>query len=358
MNSAQNTIQDFVLVASDINNEEDLIANMNKKLVEPFFEALFSLEDEEVFLKEQGILALNRYMKTHYIDEHSQCDENKFEFYSLFIPFLENIFSYLKNNEIEKENYKQIYLIQLWCECVYLIVHSHQKEIIEKLCEKKILNCVMMKLNEEVYKKSTVMIKSVSKIISEMISMKMYEEVFEMMKETGVMKHIVENYKTNVEMKCFMNEILHKMLKSGNEKMKELLIEYQLDGDSVKEEVEKYDEELHKNLVKVSMFFEASDEFEDDDDEYDEDYDDDDDDDDDSSDEDSSEELDDDIALAMEDFFESVKNDDENMLMEVTLESAIPDMKDDPLMPKDLPVFSKKFEHMYDEVNRQDNLFV
>ena len=356
MNTPQNIIQDFVLIASDTNNEDDLIANMNIKIVQPFFEALFSLEDEEIILKEQGILALNRYMKSHFIDENSGFDENKFEFYNLFNPFIEKIFTYLNINEIEKENVKQIYLIQLWCECVYLIVHSHQKEIIQKLYEKKILNNVILKLKLEVYKKSTVLIKSVSKIITEMISMKMFDEVYEIIKETEIMKNIIENLKMSLEMKCFMNEIIFKMFDSENEKMKEILVENEIFNDSMKEEVKQYNEELHKELVKVSLFYETSDEFDDDDDEYDDEYDDDDDSD--SSDDDSSDELDDDIALAMEDFFENVKNDDENMLMEITLDSSIPDMKDDPLMPKDLPIFSKKYEHIYDEINRQDNLFV
>ena len=60
----------------------------------------------------------------------------------------------------------------------------------------------------------------------------------------------------------------------------------------------------------------------------------------------------------MSEFFDSIKENQDIFIADISADSSISDMKEDPLMPKDLPVFSKKFEHMYDEVNRQDNLFV
>ena len=60
----------------------------------------------------------------------------------------------------------------------------------------------------------------------------------------------------------------------------------------------------------------------------------------------------------MSQFFASMKSHEEAFTSDMAEDTSLPEMKDDPLMPKDSFVSSKKYEHMYDEVNRQDNLFV
>ena len=366
-NLAEQRIQDIFSIVSDIGNEDDLVRTLNVKLIEPFFESFFSLTEEDIWLREQGLVSLIRLMKTHYIEDDMGIDSEVLQFYKNFIPHVDVLLKGVSmeiNSENIGERLKQKYFLQLWCECVGLIVHSHQKEIIELLQEKNILVKVVEKMKLDDYKNSTVLIKTSCKIIIELLHMKYYDYVENIINQNGIFEFIIQQYRgSNKEFVSVTNEILHTMIVCEDNRFKTLLLLSNVE-ESEYEKIKKY----HVDLSKILM--EGKPEMDSQSDDY-VNYIDDEDDDDDvediesdsGSDEDSDSESDsddylDDVINEMSDFFESIKENQDALMADISADSSIPDMKDDPLMPKDLPVFSKKFEHMYDEVNRQDNLFV
>ncbi|GAB1220375.1 hypothetical protein ENUP19_0052G0029 [Entamoeba nuttalli] len=349
-NTAEQRIQDISLLVSDSNSNRDLVETTNIKLIDPFFEALFSLEESEYWLKEQAVVSLNRLMKTHRVDKNSGVIRESSMFYAHlegYIEEIKNIITETKKSD-KKEALAQKYIIQIWSEAVGLMVHSHQYNIIKALYEKGVLEEVIKKMTLEEYKESTILIKAGTRIILEIISMELKEIVIGVIKKSGIMEFIKKKIEEkNQEFKSFCNEIIFKMQENKDKEYENLLEEAGLNGENIIKEANEYHEEINKVLMEASETTgEIEDEIEDEDYGYDEDEDDED-----------NEEDEDDMTAQMEDFFEEIKNKPE-MLEEMEIDSSIPDMKDEPLMPKDLPVFSKKFEHLYDEINRQDNLFV
>ena len=359
-NVAEQRIQDVLSIASDIGNEDDLIVTLNDKLIAPFFDAFFTLDDSDMWLKEQGLLSLIRLMKTHIIDEDTPIDTDEIKFYKYFIPYIDTIYTAVTKEitgETEYQKLRQNYFMQLWCEVVGLVVHSHQKEIIEEFFKRGILTEVVKKMKWEVYKTSTVLLKSTSRIIIELMAMKFHEYVQKILDETKMMEYIVEMYtKKDKEFFCFASEMMYWLLNCENETLKEYPQKAGFNAEE-KKTVDLYHEEMSKILMEggpeVDMSSEEIIDFDDDDDEDDSDSDSDD-----SDDDDSDDMLDTDIIAEMEEFFNKVKPQQDEMIEDIMRDSGIPDMKDDPLMPRDLPVFSRKYEHVYDEVNRQDSLFV
>ncbi|KAL7714711.1 Uncharacterized protein QTN25_007799 [Entamoeba marina] len=192
--------------------------------------------------------------------------------------------------------------------------------------------------------------KAITRIILELIEMDFSQYVVTILNETKLMETVVTIVveQKKIELKSFANAIVWELYnaKNKNDAYHKLFENYP-QIDNIWESINQYHEDMRKILMTPTQ---SSPDFGSEDD-LDYEYIDDDDD----SDEDSDE--DDDMTAKMEDFFEEIKNKPE-MLEDMEIDSSIPDMKDDPLMPKDLPVFSKKFEHLYDEINRQDNLFV
>lgn len=360
-NLAEQRIQDIFSIVSDIANEDDLVRTINVKLIEPFFESFFQLGEEDIWLKEQGLVSLIRLMKTHFVEDSMGIDTETLQFYKHFIPYVDVLLKEVSmelNAETEGQKLKQKYFLQLWCECVGLIIHSHQKEIVELLQEKNILIKVVEKMKLEEYQKSTVLIKTSGKILIELLHMKYYDYVENIINQNEILEFIIAQYKgTNKEFTSVVNEILYTMIVCEDNRFVTLLQIANLDEKEY-EKIKQYHEDMSKILMegKPEMDTESEDYVNYIDDENDvEDIDSSDSDED--SDSDSDDYLDD-VINEMSEFFESIKENQEIFIADIAADSSIPDMKDDPLMPKDLPVFSKKFEHMYDEVNRQDNLFV
>ncbi|EDR29219.1 hypothetical protein EDI_237820 [Entamoeba dispar SAW760] len=347
-NTKEQRIQDISLLVSDSNSNRDLVETTNIKLIEPFFEALFSLDDTEYWLKEQAVISLNRLMKTHRVDKNSGVIRESSMFYGHLEGYIEEIKKIITETKKsdKKEALAQKYIIQIWSEAVGWIVHSHQYNIIKTLYEKGVLEAVIKKMTLEEYKESTIIIKAGTRIIIELISMELKEIVIGIIEKSGIMEFIKKKIEEkNQEFKTFCNEIIFKM--QENKEYENILEEVGLNREDIIKEVNECHEEINKVLMEASETTgEIEEEIEEEDYGYEE-----------EEDNEENEEEDDDMTAQMEDFFEEIKNKPE-MLEEMEIDSSIPDMKDEPLMPKDLPVFSKKFEHLYDEINRQDNLFV
>ncbi|ELP84021.1 hypothetical protein EIN_346680 [Entamoeba invadens IP1] len=343
---AEQKIQDFASLVNDSTSNRDLVETTNINMVDPFFEAMFSLGEQDLYLMEQAVVSFIRLMKTHPVDPSSPAQITPLPFYSHFEAYIDKLAVILSEppKTVRTEKIKQDYIFQIWCEAVYYLVHSHQQSIIDSLFGHHILALTVAKLANDDYKTSTIMIKSALGILSEMVKMKMADKVIATLDEAKLWDKL-KNDENNKEMKSFANELIYDMYQ--NTEYAEALTKNGLNSEEFVKNVNGYHEELRKELIPAS---ETTGEISGEEDEdYGYGYDD--------EDEDDGEDEEDDMTAQMEDFFEEIKNKPE-MLEAMEIDSSIPDMKDDPLMPKDLPVFSKKFEHLYDEINRQDNLFV
>lgn len=350
---SEQRIQDISSLVSDYETTRDLVETTNMKLVDPFFEALFTLDHSELWLIEQGIISLIRLMQTHIVEESTPVITESSVFYDHLIQYIPQLYANITMpmKEDKTELLTQRYILQMWAEAVSLMVHSHQYAIIKELFNTGVLVVVAKMLVKEEYKFSTILMKSVTVIINELIDMQLSEFAAPIIKDAELMPFlakVVSSDRPN-EFTSFASEIVLRMSQNA-EKCKEygdLLASQEVITSQVIERVKAYDEELKTPLMLPS---ETTAEISDDEEDYDYNYDD--------EEEEDEDDEEDDLAAQMEDFFDDIKNNP-SMLEEMEVDSsAIPDMRDDPLMPRDLPVFSKKFEHLYDEINHQDSLFV
>ncbi|KAL7714710.1 hypothetical protein QTN25_007798 [Entamoeba marina] len=88
MGTAEQRIQDVSSLVSDSSATRDLVETTNMKLIDPFFEAIFSLEEEDFWLKEQALVSLIRLLKTHTIESPDVITQNEIGFYSHFEPYI------------------------------------------------------------------------------------------------------------------------------------------------------------------------------------------------------------------------------------------------------------------------------
>lgn len=281
-------------------------------------------------------MSLIRLMQTHVVEESTPVIMESSVFYDHLIQYIPQLYTNItvpmKEDKIELLT--QRYILQMWAEAVSLMVHSHQYAIIKELFNTGVLVVIAKMFVKEEYKNSTILMKSVMTIINELIDMQLSEFAVPVIKDAELMPFlakVVSSDKPN-EFTSFVSEIVLRMSQNA-EKCKEygeLLASQEAITSEVIEKVKAYDEELKTPLMLPS---ETTAEISDDEDDYDYNYDD-------EEEEEDEDDEEDDIAAQMEDFFDDIKNNP-SMLEEMEVDSsAIPDMRDDPLMPRDLPVFS------------------